>query len=57
MEEFLRLHPNAKHLFTEDLDDQAPNHLNANCWNNLRRHVFEVEEFMELAAKGRESRP
>ena len=55
MEEFLRLHPNAKCLFTEDLDDQAPNRLKANCRNNLRRHVFEAEEFIELALEEEEA--
>jgi len=48
LEEFLRLHPNAKHLFTEDPDDKAPARLENNCWNAFNRHVHSVEEFLEL---------
>jgi len=54
-EEFLRFHPTAKHLFTEDLDNKAPTHLKNNCQNNFNRHVYDVEEFMELAAEDKEA--
>ena len=48
LEEFLRLHPNAKYLFTEDLDDKAPTRLKNNCRNAFNRHVYSVEEFLDL---------
>jgi len=48
LEEFLRLHPNAKCLFTEDSDDKAPARLETNCWNAFNQHVHSVEEFLDL---------
>ena len=35
LEECLRLHPAAKHLFTPDLDAKAPARLKSNHRNNL----------------------
>jgi len=49
LEEYLRLHPNAKYLFTDADDDAAPTRLKQNHRNNMDRHVFKVEEFMEMA--------
>jgi len=48
MEEYLRLHPQAKYLFTPDMDAKAPNRLKSNHRNNLDRHVLHVEDFQEL---------
>jgi len=48
LEEFPRLHPNAKHLFIEDSDDKAPTRLKTNCRNAFNRHVCSVEEFLDL---------
>ena len=55
LEEFLRLHPNAKYMFTMDLDDKAPSRLKNNCRNNFIRHVYTVEDFMELAREDEEA--
>jgi len=55
LEEFLWLHPTAKCLFTEDLDDKAPTRLKNNCRNNVNRYVCDVEEFMELAVEDEEA--
>ena len=40
--------PNAKYLFTEDMDDGAPKRLKQNVRNNLNRHVLKNEQFMDL---------
>jgi len=48
LEEYLRLHPAAKCLFTPDLDAKAPARLKSNHRNNLDRHVLNQEEFQEL---------
>jgi len=47
LEEHLRLHPQAKHLFTPDLDAKAPKRLKSDHRNNLDRHVLHVEDFQE----------
>ena len=49
LEEHLRRCPGAKHLFTEDLDDGAPERLKSNHRNNMDRHVFKNDEFMAMA--------
>ena len=48
LEEYLRLHPTAKYLFTSDSDPKAPARLKSNHRNNLDRHVLHVEDFQEL---------
>jgi len=49
LEEHLRRCPGAKYLFTEDLDDGAPEQLKSNHRNNMDRHVFKNDEFMAMA--------
>ena len=49
LEEHLRRCPGAKYLFTEDLDDGAPERLKSNHRNNMDRHVFKNDEFMAMA--------
>ena len=54
LEEFLRRNPGAKYLFTEDLDDGAPERLKTNHRNNMDRHVFKNDEFMSMALESDE---
>jgi len=49
LEEHLRRCPGAKHLFTEDMDDGAPERLKSNHRNNMDRHVFKKDGFMAVA--------
>jgi len=48
LEEHLRRCPGAKHLFTEDMDDGAPERLKSNHRNNMDRHVFKNAAFMAM---------
>ena len=49
LETFLDTHPNAKYLFTEDLDPNAPNKLNATYATALRTKVWRTAVFMALS--------
>jgi len=49
LEEHLRRCPWATCLFTEDLDDGAPERLKSNHRNNMDRHVFKNDEFVAVA--------
>jgi len=49
LEEYLRLCPNAKYLFTEADDDVGPTRLKQNHRNNMDCHVFKNDKFMDLA--------
>jgi len=49
LEEFLRLHPNSKHLFADADDEEAPKRLKQNHRNNVDQHVFKNQEFMDMA--------
>ena len=51
LEEYLRLHPRAKYLFTEDEDEHAPSRLKNNHRNNMRNHVLSNEEFQDLCGE------
>ena len=55
LEECLRRNPNAKYLFTEDMDDGAPARLKQNHRNNMDRHVFKNDEFVEMAVESDQS--
>ena len=54
LEEHLRRHPGAKHLFTGDMDDKAPARLKQNHRNNVTKHVLKNEQFMDLAYEDEE---
>jgi len=49
LEEHLRRSRAVKHLFTDDMDDGAPERLKSNHRNNMDRHVFKNDEFMAVA--------
>ena len=49
LETFLDTHPDAKYLFTEDLDPKAPNKMKATYTLALRTKVWRTAAFMELA--------
>jgi len=54
LEEFLRWNPGAKHFFTEDMDDGAPERLKTNHRNNMDRHVFKNDGCMCMALESDE---
>ena len=49
LETFLDTHPDAKYLFTEDLDPKAPKRLKDTYSTALRTKVWRTAAFMELA--------
>ena len=49
LEEHLRRSPAAKYLFTNDMDDGAPEQLKSNHRNSMDRHVFKNDKFMAIA--------
>ena len=49
LEIFLYKHPDAKYLFTEDLDKKAPNKLKFTYSRDLRTKVWRTSSFMALA--------
>jgi len=54
LEEFLRRNPGAMYLFTEDMDDGAPEGLKTNHRNNMDRHVFKNDELVSMALESDE---